>query len=202
MAIPSYYDAAGVLTDGEAWVAIGSTVASSNVTSITITSTDDGQVGDFSQYMDLVAILCGQSRYTGGGGCTARLHLNGVETTANLYPTQVLRCDGSSVTAVKDDTSKWFDCAEWPSDTDNVLMLGAAIVHLFDINSGKYKSMLSHYAGDKDGSGYVGVNTANYLSQTPITSVTFKVRRGASSTLNLTDGSRFDLFGVLPRMVA
>lgn len=201
MADPSYI-VDGVLEDSEAWVAVGSTVASSNATSITISSTDNGQVGDFSQYMDLVAIISGQSRYTGGGGCTARLHLNGVETTANLYPTQALRGDGSSATAGSDSTSKWFDCAEWPSDTDNVLIPGAAIVHLFDINSGKYKLMLSHWAGDKNGSGYAGMNTCTYLSQAPITSITFKVRRGASSTLNITDGSSFDLFGVLPRMVS
>jgi hypothetical protein len=199
MAAPDYYDVAGTLQDGEAWVAVGSTIASSDPTSITITSTDDGQTGDFSQYMDLVVILYGQSRYTGGSGCTARLHVNGVET-GDKYPTQYFRSDGSNATAVVDTGSDWFDCAEWPSDTDSTDMFGCAVVHLLDINSGKHKSMVSTWAGDRNGSGLTGVHAAVYLSQAPITSVTFRVRRGGSG-LNIATGSRIDLFGILPRMV-
>jgi hypothetical protein len=197
---PSYIDSAtGVLLDGEAWVAIYSEVAVSDPTSITATSADNGSVADFSQYMDLILILSGQSRYTGGTGCTARVHLNGVET-GDKYPTQYFRGDGSSATGTMDMTSDWFDVAEWPSDTDAVAEHGSCVLHLFDINSGKFKTMVSSWAGDRDGSGYSGIATATYLSQAPITSVTFKVRRGGSG-LNIATGSTFSLFGILPRMV-
>jgi len=200
---PSYISD-GTLLDGEAWVAIYSEVAVSDPTSITATSADDGSVADFSQYMDLILILSGQSRYTGGTGCTARVHLNGVDgtggTAADKYPTQYFRGNGSSATGTMDMTSDWFDVAEWPSDTDDVAEHGSCVLHLFDINSGKYKTMVSSYAGDRDGSGYSGISTATYLSQAPITSVTFKVRRGAAG-LNIATGSMFSLFGILPRMV-
>ena len=55
MADPSYIDADGVLVDPESWVAISSTTpAGANL--MTLTSTDDGQVGDWSQYLDLILI--------------------------------------------------------------------------------------------------------------------------------------------------
>ena len=200
---PSYISG-GTLLDGEAWVAIYSEVTVGDVTSITATSANNGSVADFSQYMDLILILSGQSRYTGGTGCTARVHLNGVDgtssTAADMYPTQYFRGDGSSATGTMDMTSDWFDCAEWPSDTDAVAEHGSCVLHLFDINSGKFKTMVSSYAGDRDGSGYSGIHACTYLSQAPITSVTFKVRRGGS-TLNIATSSMFSLFGILPRMV-
>ncbi|MBT4394652.1 MAG: hypothetical protein HOD33_05675 [Acidiferrobacteraceae bacterium] len=190
----------GVLTDGEAWVGIATTTLGSATTSVTFTSTDDGQVGDFSQYIDLVLICYGQSKWTGGTGCTLRVHMNGVET-GDKYPTQYLSGNGSTATASADATADWFDAAEWPSDTDGATKRGSAVVHFFDINSGKYKSMLSQYAGDRDGSGYVGLNACTYKDQAAITSVTIKIRRGAAG-LNIADGSTFSLFGILPRMVA
>lgn len=202
---PSYISADGTLLDGEAWVAIYSEVAVSDPTSITASSADDGSVADFSQYMDLILILSGQSRYTGGTLCTARVHLNGVDgtggTAADQYPTQYFYGDGSAATASMDMTSDWFDCAAWPSDTDDVAEHGSCVVHLFDINSGKYKTMVSSFAGDADGTGSTGIYVGTYLSQAPITSVTFKVRRGASG-LNIASGSTFSLFGILPRMVS
>jgi hypothetical protein len=56
MADPAYIDSDGVLTDGEAWVGIATTTLGSDTATVTFTSTDDGQVGDWSQYMDLVLV--------------------------------------------------------------------------------------------------------------------------------------------------
>ncbi len=47
MADPAYI-VDGVLTDGEAWVGIATTTLGAGATSVTFTSTDDGQVGDWS----------------------------------------------------------------------------------------------------------------------------------------------------------
>ena len=67
MALPAYIDAStGAITDGEAWVGIATTTLGSDTASITFTSTDDGQVGDFSQYMDLTTIAYWRSTKTGG----------------------------------------------------------------------------------------------------------------------------------------
>ena len=197
MADPSYISD-GVLEDGEAWVAIGSSEPD-GVTSVTFASTDDGQVGDFSQYMDLFAILYGQ----GSGGdsvCQHRVHLNGVES-GGKYSKQALTGTSSAAVAGAATGEHWIDLGPWPTTGDGANDFGASTHHLFDINSGKYKKALSTNAGDRGSAGEVNMIAWTYLSQAPISSVTFKIRRGASA-LNWMDGSRLDLFGILPRMVS
>ena len=57
MVLPAYIDeSTGEITDGEAWVGITTTTLGSDTAYIEWDSTDDGQVGDFSQYMDIVLI--------------------------------------------------------------------------------------------------------------------------------------------------
>ena len=51
MADPSYI-VDGVLTDGEAWVALASTPLDADTASITFTSPADGSSRDWSQFMD------------------------------------------------------------------------------------------------------------------------------------------------------
>ena len=56
MADPAYI-VNGVLTDGEAWVGLSTTdVTGTSTTTIVFESTNDGQVGDWSQYMDLFIV--------------------------------------------------------------------------------------------------------------------------------------------------
>tara|TARA_Y100000034_G_scaffold8305_1_gene9052 strand:+ start:1857 stop:2429 length:573 start_codon:yes stop_codon:yes gene_type:complete len=190
MAIPAYYAADGTLTDGEAWVAIQSTTIVGTETSVApFTSTDDGQVGDFSQYMDLVLIMYGV-----GGSGALKLFING-DTTANIYEMQQLYGDGSSVTALSGDEA--YNYSMWMKASGGT-SFSCAIHQFFDINSGKYKSMLLQFADDHDGSGYVGMIASTYKSQAPITEIDLVDHNGGI----LIDGSRYDLFGVLPRMVA
>ena len=70
-------------------------------------------------------------------------------------------------------------------------------VNFFDVNSGKFKSVITNTASDRDGAGQVSTTGNLWLSQAPITSIVFSDLNGA----NITADSRFDLFGVLPRMV-
>ena len=189
MADPAYI-VDGVLTDGEAWVGIQSTTIVGAGTSVaTFTSTDDGQVGDFSQYMDLVLIMYGV-----GGSGALKLFING-DTTADIYEMQQLYGDGSSVTALS--MSAAYNYSLWMEAAGGTTF-SSAIHQFFDINSGKYKSMLLQFADDHDGSGYVGVIASTYKSQDPITEIELQDYAGGI----LIDGSRYDLFGVLPRMVA
>jgi hypothetical protein len=76
-------------------------------------------------------------------------------------------------------------------------IFGCVISHLFDINSGKYKSLASQVAADADGSGSVALFANTWRSQAPITSI--KIWPDANNWL---DESMFSLFGVMPRMVA
>ena len=196
MADPAYI-VDGVLTDGEAWVAIASHDFTGSETSLTITSTDDGQFGDFSQYMDLVAIT--YIRFSSGGGVegTFICEPNGDTYDGTNYPTQILSGNGSAVLV-----AAWNGYMavgyEVPGQTATANAYAASILNLFDVNSGKYKSAVSQNAADRDGAGRAGMVACTWLNQGPVTSLEFR----GSSNQTFAAGSRIDLFGVLPRMVA
>jgi len=195
MALPAYIDATtGVLTDGEAWVALASTTLGADTASVTFTSTDDGQVGDWSQYMDLVVILYWRSAYAHAMR-TGLLQLNGDTTTAN-YHMQALYGDGSSVSAVYwNENGLAYSGLIADSATANAF--SAMVTTFLDVNSGKYKSFMVQNASDYDGAGKAQITSGTWKSQAPLTSILFK-----SDVGDILDESRFDLFGVLPRMVA
>ena len=193
MALPAYIDATtGAITDGEAWVALASTTLGSDTATVTFTSTDDGQVGDWSQYMDLVLIAYAR-------GETAAIWDNGLmrfnNDTGSNYPYQVLVGDGSSVAAASGTTTGVFIRTLGTSAGANEF--AAVIAHLFDINSGKYKSVVTQAAADSDGDGFVRMGAGTWKSQAAITEIDLVPGAG-----NLLAGSSFSLFGVLPRMVA
>ena len=52
----------GTLTDGEAWVALSTTVLTGDANSVTLESSTGAN--DWSQYMDLVLIINSQTYYT------------------------------------------------------------------------------------------------------------------------------------------
>ena len=195
MADPAYI-VDGVLTDGEAWVGIATTTLGADAASVAFASTDDGQVGDWSQYMDLVFIA---SVCSDRGSTTAdtALRVNSDSTTAN-YPKQHLYGNGSSVAASSGTGWAGFYVGNILAENATANAFSSVVVHLFDINSGKYKSALSQSANDNDGSGTVDMVAATWLSQAPITRLEFF----GYTTHNLMAGSSFSLFGVLPRMVA
>ncbi len=192
MADPAYI-VDGVLTDGEAWVGIATTTLGSDTATITFTSTDDGQVGDFSQYMDLVVVMYARSAVASTfGGCY--LHIN--NDTTGHYHRQYLWGDGASVFAGAATTQTYVPFGDIPANTAGANIFGGNIAHLFDINSGKYKSVITQSAGDRDGSGWIQMDAVTWPSQAPITELDI------SASADMKSGSMFSLFGVLPRMVA
>ena len=193
MADPGYI-VDGVLTDGEAWVAVETETVSGDVASVTFQSTDDGQVGDWSQYMDLVLICYAQTAATGGAHSYLDTYFNNDTTGAN-YDRQRLEGDGSSATAALSTTFRL------PVASLNLgaNVFGAAVVHFFDINSGKYKSVLFNAAADGDGSGHIKMGAVTWKSQAAITEIDLT---GWQGTHDIKTGSMLSLFGVLPRMVA
>jgi hypothetical protein len=184
MADPAYI-VDGVLTDGEAWVAIETDTSSGSTALFNFTSTDDGQVGDFSQYMDLVLVF-----YVNSTGGYSKLNFNS-DTTSN-YAYQYLYGNGANDLAGS-GTTTYFDGA-WYNGTTK---WGAAVVHLFDINSGKYKSGITQVASDADGSGNVVLTAVTWKSQAPITEIDII----DAGTANFADGSMVSLFGILPSML-
>ena len=196
MADPSYI-VDGVLTDGEAWVALAKTTLGSDTASVTFTSTDDGQVGDWSQYMDLVMISYG--RTTGVGSTDRELNMQLNADTGSNYHAQSVRSYSTGITGQwTSSPAVRFEIGQNTSSNAGANTFAVTVTELFDINSGKYKSMLLQFADDHDGSGYVGMIASTYKSQAPITEIDLVDHNGGI----LIAGSRYDLFGVLPRMVA
>ena len=192
MAYPAYIGADGSLTDGESWVALAT--AEPSGANVEFVSTDDGQVGDWSQYMDLVILGYARSGVAGSGNTGVYFTLN--NDGASNYAWQQLQGDGSSASADVQASISYIRFGVAPQASATANAFGAYKIDLFDINSGKYKSVLCQGASDLDGSGNVNLFVGTYKSQAPIT------------VIDLTDdsgfvaGSRFDLFGILPRMVA
>ena len=198
MADPSYI-VDGVLTDGEAWVALATTTLGAAAATVTLTSTDDGQVGDFSQYMDLVVVLYVASDDAADYDFMLTW-LNGDTTTTN-YVFQTFVGDGRP--AVEADYS-----ATGPRGLDTRRCAGAnatnvfsaMVIHLSDVNSGKYKNALVEMANDigtEVEASSVGIATSQWESLAPITSIVFGMNTG-----DVAAGAMFSLFGVLPRMVS
>jgi len=192
MADPAYI-VDGVLTDGEAWVAIASTTLTTDTATVTFTSPDDGSSLDWSQFMDLV--LVSYARATGAVTDTELAFRFNNDTGSN-YLYQKFRGDGSSASAASGSYSFVMGGRITGASAD-ANIFGTTISHLFDINSGKYKSGLFQAAADRDGAGLVGINAVTWKNQSALTEIDIFAESGS-----LKDESHFDLFGVLPRMVA
>ena len=206
MADPAYI-VDGVLTDGEAWVAVDSDVLTGTATSITWTSTDDGQVGDWSQYMDMV-IVC-YVRTDGAYGSYVKLGFNNL--TTDLFDTQELQGDGATAVATANGEYTYNFIGKAPStEVGDAETFGTIVCSVLDINASKYKNVLSMGAADMDTatadrsrisiySATWGAGGATALDKHgPITRMDLGIFGGT----NFVAGCRFDLFGVLPRMVA
>ena len=196
MADPAYI-VDGVLTDGEAWVGIAHETLSLPAATVTWISTADGQTGDFSQYMDLVIVSYVRGTTASVNG-NLTLRLNN-DDTANIYPTQVFRGDGSSVYA-NVFTNDYADLGEMPGSSATANVFGVNVCDLFDINSGKYKSFLAQGgSGDHtDTNSYATLYSGTWLSQAAITEIDLTSRNLG----NFVAGCKFSLYGILPRMVA
>jgi len=191
MADPAYIDpATNVLTDGEAWIGLGTTTLGVDTPSVTFTSTDDGQVGDFSQYMDLVVVT-----YTRADDGYLRMRFNG-DAGSNYEYQQLLGTYSPGAVASTGTTTYIYSLGVSTAKGANEYAAGYFTIS--DINSGKYKSVVSQVAADSnDGNGGITLNAATWKSQAAITSVAFIIASGT----NFIAGSQFSLFGVLPRMV-
>jgi hypothetical protein len=195
MALPAYIDATtGAITDGEAWVGIATTTLGSDAATVTFTSTDDGQVGDWSQYMDLVII--GYSR-TDTGHVYGWIGVNLNNDTGSNYDQQWFYGDGSSVTAYTFGDAVWYMGSMGGGAGANEF--GVDVFQIFDINSGKYKAGLGQRAADSAGDGYVSLQVGTWKSQDAVSEIDLTEYTTAG---NIVAGSSFSLFGVLPRMVA
>ena len=193
MANPSYIDTeTGALTDGAGWVALQTAdIGSADV--VQWLSTKDGQVGDWSQYLDLVIVSYTRADYA-STSASATIHINN-DTTSN-YEQQLMYGGGTSATASGASTTYIY--LSWTSgNASPAKQFGASVTHLTDINSGKYKTVTSLFADEREGAGYVAHFSHIWKSQDPIEELDVAGWGG----VDFMAGSYLSLFGVLPRMV-
>tara|TARA_B100000678_G_C18030707_1_gene430594 strand:- start:133 stop:750 length:618 start_codon:yes stop_codon:yes gene_type:complete len=203
MADPSYI-VDGVLEDGEAWVAISHTSLSLPAATVTWASTNDGQTGDFSQYMDLVIIAYTRSD---DNSIINYLRMNFNNREGERHSIQWFFGNGSAAYGS-------YSAGTTTPQAIGVVLGGNAVTngfsctvaHLSDINSGKMKSGMTASAGEADSVGEVLLNAINWRVEQP--GVGGADRTSAIFEIDLTTGdddfvagSMFSLFGILPRMV-
>ncbi len=195
MALPAYIDAeTGAITDGEAWVGIATTTLGSDTAYVTFTSPNDGSSLDWGQFMDLVLIsYCRGTK----SAAIVQYHLTFNGNTDSIYGFQRLQGDGANDNAYTESTNDRAEFHHVPAASAGANIFGCVINHFFDINSGKFKTLVSQVAADADGSGSVALFENTWRSQAPLTSI--KIWPDSNGWLA---GSMFSLFGVLPRMVA
>ena len=204
MADPSYIDSDGVLTDPEAWVAIStSTPAGAHL--LTLTSTDDGQVGDWSQYLDLIIIGYATSNedYTPS---RIRGSINGDTTSTYDWESQDVITDGSTYVNAATSYDPFFYAGYTTStdsgnSTDSSGFFSTHIIEFFDINSAKFKTVNCQNAVDWGDGGRVYYASQTFMKQLPISRIDLHVDAPAGSW-EFDTGTRFDLYGILPRMVS
>ena len=196
MADPSYIDpATGVLTDGEAWVALH-TCTPTGTKLCQMVSPNDGSSTDWSQFLDLIVIVASKSVKASGHGDTLLGYFN--NDTSSSYQVQYWRGNGSAVN-VSRTTSAFMNLGNSLTEDFHSDASASLIWHIFDINSGKYKSSTTQWACDKDGTGAWtgGAYPFVWQSTAAITEIDLNMENA-----NYGAGSMISLFGILPRMVS
>ena len=196
MAQPSYIAEDGTLTDGEAWVAIATTDLTSDTGSVTFTS-DSTATGDWSQYLDLMMIchVRGTNASTAVGG-----YLRFNDDTGNNYNFLLLDVDTNAPRGYSEAShTKAEAILAVPAGSSTANVFGAAVVHFADINSGKDKVVLIRSACDQNNTTTHGSGSTvcQWRNQAAITKILAYPSSG-----NWKSDTRFDLYGILPRMVS
>jgi len=191
----------GVLTDGEPWVALSTTVLTGDANSVTLESSTGAN--DWSQYMDLVLIINARNDYGDVGnsaGYTMTARLND-DTGAN-YPWQRYYGSGSGNGAGQYSSTTTGAVVGYATSITNTNVFNGSIARFADINSGKWKTVFSHSANATNDSSYQSVYADGSFWNNTAAINKIQIYADTSGTYNFVADSRFDLFGILPRMVS
>ena len=198
-AVPSYV-ADGVLTDGEAWVPLSTTVFTGDANNVTLESSTGAN--EWSQYMDLILIINARNDYGDVGNSASYIiyaHLND-DTTSSNYKFERFYGNGGSAVAQYLTGASGMTVGQSVAIND-VDVFGGSICTLSDINSGKQKVSRMNAANATDDATYqnVTMNGSFWSGTEAITKI--KIYADTGGTYNFVADTRIDLFGVLPRMV-
>tara|TARA_R100000963_G_C4623543_1_gene90385 strand:- start:601 stop:1065 length:465 start_codon:yes stop_codon:yes gene_type:complete len=154
--------------------------------------------------MDFAILIYCQNTgdYANWGDVKIQLNNN---TTNNTYGNQDMSqaTTGSTVTASAQGSFRNnYYLGYGPANEDgSSKYFGAIVAYIYDINSGKAKTCISQHGGSSVGAstgltGYASLDGNVMYEQEPITEIDI-----LAGGFYFRTGSRFDLFGVLPKMV-
>ena len=197
----AYIDAKGVLTEGESWVGIDTHTCTADDTEITFTS----QTGstdykkNWSQYQDLILISTVRSNHNNPHDY---MHLT-FNNKTSAYWHQYMYVSSGTFSAIESNPLSKLSIGTVTAAQMPAGYFAPSMCEMFEINSGKYKSSISEWGHDK-------ASTASQVGQYACTwadtsdgMLSTNYLHTIDITLNWGDfvsGSKFDLFGVLPRM--
>ena len=183
MADPAYI-VDGVLTDGEAWVGLAHASLSLPAAVCTFTSTNDGQTGDFSQYMDFVLVYYGRTDRVSTSDAM-KVTVNNDTTNGNYSMQRLYGYGGAASANATTSHGYHFGELECPAANSPANVFAAGVIHCFDVNSGKYKSNVQTSAsdgwntgGNAADNGWVHLQENTWKSQAPITEIDLKDASG------------------------
>ena len=197
----TYIDSAtGVLTEGDPWVLITSTTLSSTTSEVTFTSGTGSTdyKNNWSQYADLILLMHVRSDRSAQNDFL-RYEFENKSSAYWIHATYTL---GTYI-----DAGKWVgahgECGRMTGGSAAANEWGFVRMEISDINSGKYKTVYSRYSqaqATEPGTGVYGCTWADtsdgMLSVEAISRIDLYPEHG-----DFVSGSRFDLIGVLPRMI-
>jgi len=196
MADPAYV-VDGVLTDGEAVVAIASTNLGSSAGHVTFTDPANGSSLDWCQYQDLM-ILChmrGTHSATSIGG-----YIQFNDITGGYYNFILLDVSSDAPRGYSEASASRAEAiVGFPGASSTANIFGGAVVHINDANSGNAKQILTRFGYDQAGTTThgTGMTVCQFRKFDPISKIKLYPGNG-----DWDNGTRFDLYGILPRMVS
>ncbi len=190
----------GTLTDGEAWVPLQTTILSGTAEAVEFASTTGAN--DWSQYMSL-AIMAYSKTNSGANNDYLRVMINASGTVTGGYNDQGYWSNTAGGTAQggKDtSTTQGFGGYQAGGGGSITGIFSSNLIIIPDINSGKFPNTLTTFANTvATTDSRVGIWSSTRSSQAPVTSVWVSNYPGGSD--DFVAGSRFDMWGILPRMV-
>ncbi len=190
----------GVLTDSEAWVALQTDVLTGDANSVTWTSSTGAN--EWSQYMDLVIITNANNDYPSASAAYNILARFNDDASTN-YPFEKYYDSGSG-----DAHAQWYAgytgayIGDAVSTGVGATEFGGSTTRISDINSGKWKNVFTHHANATSNASYKTVTGSGVVWTETAAINKIQIYADTSGTYNFIANSRFDLWGVLPRMVA
>ena len=169
--------------------ALFSYVVPSDTSSYTLTSAASAKA--WTEYQDL--FLISQVRETTAGTQGGvRAQLNAASSTYRIQYEWDQGTVGSHTTAALQETNDSARLDWCTRDSAHADEYGAAITTFSDINSGRWKTVVSMGGADVNGAGAVGLITTTWENTAAVTSIVISPSSGA----NVMTGSRFDLYGI------